>query len=287
MSRSEGNPKTEKKLLENPFVGSLVVPIAIVLVGALIIFGVTTMLSTDRSYKDLVREMQSKTFGNRWIAAYELSKLIATSSVPAEELPWLVTQLSSVYNESPDPRTREFLIVALGALKHPMVVPTLEKGLSDEAPLVRFHALVSIGNLQAPSLVNWELVKPFLDAEDHGLRHAALLALAHHRVDGAEEILERKLDDDVAGVRYAAALALIGYKNEKAVPQLTDILLNQGGVDTALDEEQLIQLQINILEHIEREQWKLLSGVLSEVLSLKANPRLTTKTQEVLNLLKN
>ena len=33
--------KIDKKLLENPFVGSLVVPIAIVLVGALVIFGVT------------------------------------------------------------------------------------------------------------------------------------------------------------------------------------------------------------------------------------------------------
>ena len=32
--------KIDKKLLENPFVGSLVVPIAIVLVGALVIFGV-------------------------------------------------------------------------------------------------------------------------------------------------------------------------------------------------------------------------------------------------------
>ena len=41
-------PQTQKKILENPFVGSLVVPIAIVLVGALIIFGVTKMLSSER-----------------------------------------------------------------------------------------------------------------------------------------------------------------------------------------------------------------------------------------------
>ena len=60
MANSEEEPKKlvlkgNKKLLENPFVGSLVVPIAIVLVGALIIFGVTKMLSTESSYKIFMR----------------------------------------------------------------------------------------------------------------------------------------------------------------------------------------------------------------------------------------
>jgi Sec-independent protein translocase protein TatA len=82
------------------------VPIAIVLVGALIIFGITKMLSTERSYKDLVQEMQSKTFGNRWIAAYELSKQIISEQIPEEEKPWLVENLADIYKNTPDPRTK-------------------------------------------------------------------------------------------------------------------------------------------------------------------------------------
>jgi len=58
MSDNGKNPsKIDKKILDNPFLGSLVVPVAIVLVGALIIFGVTKMISTDHSYKDLVNEI--------------------------------------------------------------------------------------------------------------------------------------------------------------------------------------------------------------------------------------
>jgi hypothetical protein len=55
----------------------IAVPIAIVLVGALIIFGVTKMLSSGKNHRDLIDEMNSKTFGNRWVAAYELSKFLA------------------------------------------------------------------------------------------------------------------------------------------------------------------------------------------------------------------
>jgi hypothetical protein len=56
--------RAPKKILENPFIGSITVPIAIVLVGALVIFGINKMLTTERTYKDLVGELNSKTFGS-------------------------------------------------------------------------------------------------------------------------------------------------------------------------------------------------------------------------------
>ena len=136
-----------KKLLENPIVGSLVVPIAIVLVGALIIFGVTKMLSTDRSYKDLVRELHSKTFGNRWIAAYELSKQISAKNIPNEEVPWLISNLSEIYDQAVDPRTRDFIVVALGSLKTELALPIIQKALNDKDPKVQFSGVVAIGNM--------------------------------------------------------------------------------------------------------------------------------------------
>ena len=53
---SENTPKVFKKGYGSNFV----IPFAIVLIGSLIIFGVTKMLQTDRGYKDLVRELHSK-----------------------------------------------------------------------------------------------------------------------------------------------------------------------------------------------------------------------------------
>lgn len=159
MNKPEQSPSREtRKILESPVLGSLVVPIAIIVVGALIIFGVTKMLSTDRSYKDLVNELHSKTFGNRWIAAYELSKQISTKRIPVEDVPWLVSNLSDVYSEAVDPRTRDFIIVALGALKSELALPLILKGLEDKDPNVKFHSMVALGNMPENFQIDWERV---------------------------------------------------------------------------------------------------------------------------------
>lgn len=287
MASYEGNPKTEKRLLDNPVVGSLVVPIAIVLVGALIVIGVTRMLSTDRSYKDLVREMQSKTFGNRWIAAYELSKVINSSAIPEDELPWFVGEMTELYRSSTDPRTREFIVVALGALKEEAAVPALMDALSDEAGDVKFHALYALGNLPAGLQVDWTRVQAFLDHEDFALRHAALLVLAQHRVEGMQPVFEGHLNDSAMSVRYAAAMALIPHQSEQARPLLEKVLLAESGTPLLLDDAKLIELQVNIASLIGQEGWLDFADVLNEVAQLNRNPRLTAKAREVLNVLKN
>ena len=82
---SEASGGSEKILEKSPLNG-IAIPVAIVLVGVLIVFGVTKMLSTERTHRDLIREMHSKTFGNRWVAAYELSKLFAAKAIDIEVL---------------------------------------------------------------------------------------------------------------------------------------------------------------------------------------------------------
>src|SRR5680860_68395 len=99
-----------KKILESSPLSGIAVPIAIVLVGAAIIFGVTKMLSTGKNHRDLVEEMNSKTFGNRWVAAYELSKFLAAQKIPAEDMPWVIENLSHVYKTSVYSRTRNFIV---------------------------------------------------------------------------------------------------------------------------------------------------------------------------------
>lgn len=107
----------QKKMLESSPFSGIAVPIAIVLVGGLIIFGVTKMLSSGKNHRDLIDEMNSKTFGNRWVAAYELSKFLASSKIPKEDMPWVIENLSKVYRETVDSRTRNFVVLALGSLK--------------------------------------------------------------------------------------------------------------------------------------------------------------------------
>jgi HEAT repeat protein len=277
--------KGDKKLLENPFLGSLVVPIAIVLVGALIIFGVTKMLSTETSYKDHVRELQSKAFGNKWIAAFELSKKIASSQIPEEDIPWLVENLSDVYKGSPDPRTRDFVVVALGALENKQASETLTLALRDISPDVKFHALVAIGNLKDTSAVDWTLLAPFFTDQDHALRQAVVLAVGTHAVKELEPNIVGSLKDESVAVRYAAATALVYFKNEAAITMITDILTNSHS--RGFDVNQVTSLKLNVLSAIEKVKWFRLKEVVQDVVKGDNNPKVTTKAQQVLISLKN
>lgn len=277
--------KGDKKLLENPFLGSLIVPIAIVLVGALIIFGVTKMLSVETSYKDHVRELQSKTFGNKWIAAFELSKKINSSQIPSEDIPWLVENLTNVYKGSPDPRTRDFVVVALGALKSNQAVPTLTLALKDKSSDVKFHALVAIGNLEDSSTVEWNKLRPFFKDEDHALRQAVVLSAGTHKVKELEADVVGSLRDESVAVRYSAATALIYYKNEAALNMISDILFNSD--QKGFDVNQVGNLKLNVLSAIEKVKWQRLNEVVQDVVKRDNNLKVTTKAQQVLNVLKN
>ncbi len=283
------NSPSEKKLLENPILGSLVVPIAIVLVGALIIFGVTKMLSTDRGYKDLVRELQSKTFGNRWIAAYELSKVISTSSVPSEDIPWLVENLADVYKNGVDPRTRDFVIVAMGALRTEATRPYLVAALDDEDKNVKFHALVAIGNLPKEIALDWARVEKELKSEDHALKQAAVLALATHKVESAQEPIAALINSDLVGVKYAAATALIKYRDERALPVLREVLSMK--VDPTRENSfnvgEVEGLKFNILHALEQESWDVLLPEIEAVAKNESSSRIQSKALDVLNRLKN
>lgn len=128
---------SDKKILDKSPLSGIAVPIAILLIGAFIIFGVTKMLSSGKNHRDLVEELNSKTFGNRWVAAYELSKYLASSRIPPQDIPWVAENLIQVYEKSEDARTRNFIVLALGTLKHPAIFPTLNKAVDDTDPQVR------------------------------------------------------------------------------------------------------------------------------------------------------
>ncbi|MCO4792974.1 MAG: HEAT repeat domain-containing protein [Bacteriovoracaceae bacterium] len=281
-----------RKLLENPIVGSLTVPIAIVLIGALIIFGVTKMLSTDRSYRDLVNELHSKTFGNRWIAAYELSKQISAKNIPSEEVPWLITNLSEVYNDAVDPRTRDFIIVALGTLRNEQTLPLILKGLSDKDPNVQFHSMVAIGNMPLDFKIDWgPILKTMRETSDEGLRQAAILAVATHKLEEGKKDLVGFLSSASLSIRYAAALGLINFKEESSIAVLEEILklapASGKAVTGKLDVNQTMGLQLNIISALQKNKWTKLNVALGNLVKNSHNKKVVVKAQETLNLLKN
>lgn len=284
----ESNPgQPSKKLLENPVIGSLVVPIAIVLVGALIIFGVTRMISTDQSYKDLVREMQSKKFGNRWVAAYELSKLISTKSIPEEDVPWLIGELQSLYSTSEDPRAKEFLIVAAGAMRREESLPMLSVGLQEQDAKILFHSIVALGNMPKGTVFDWSKVSAFLDGQDQTLQVAAMLTLATHRVPQADNKIMVFLSSTDKSLKYSAAIALIHYRNPASLAVLNEIVaLKNEDAASGFNINQIKQLKLNIINAMDREMWPELRSTITKIADEESDKEVVTKARNVLNKLK-
>ncbi len=284
---------SNKKILENPFVGSLVVPIAIVLIGALVIFGITKMLNSERSYRDLVQELQSKTFGNKWIAAYELSKKIATSQIPAEDIPYVVKVLSETYIESTqDPRTRDFIIVALGVLKSDLGLPVIYQALNDNDANVRYHALVSLANFPKDNNIDWSLVHPFLRHDDPGIRQVAVLALATHKVSDYQLEIQSMLSDQNNLVKYSAAMGLINFQNPEAREILLEIItLKEPEIKTktnaqGLDSQQVANLKIGVIAALQSSGWSIINEELAKVAESESNQQVALRMKEALNKLK-
>jgi HEAT repeat protein len=291
MSNENQRPEiSNKKILESSPLSGISVPLAIVLVGGLIIFGVTKMLSTGKDHRDLIQEMNSKTFGNRWVAAYELSKFLASSKIPPSDMPWVIENLSKVYFESVDGRTRNFVVLALGTLKDPQILQVLNKALEDQDPQVKFNAVVSIGNMASSDKIDWPKIESLINQEtDTGLRQVALLAYASHRQPGAEQHAIKLLEVSDVVLRYAAATVLIHFKNQATLPILNEILSLKYDVaqEGKLNGSQVENLKLNVLENMEKTNWKEVAGLVEKTLQNDPNIRVQTKAKQVLKVLKN
>lgn len=280
----------QKKILESSPFSGIAVPIAIVLVGALIIFGVTKMLSSGKNHRDLVDELNSKTFGNRWVAAYELSKFLAGQKIPAEDMPWVIENLSKVYYESVDARTRNFVVMALGSLNNPLSLPVLNKALTDSDHQVKFNAVVSLGNMDQGSAINWENVEAlFAQNNDLGLKQAALLTTAAHHNEKAIPYARSLVQSNERTLRYAAAIVLAYSKQHEALAVLAEILNLRYDIVAPgeLNGAQVESLKVNALEAIEKSQWLEALDLVKKTEENDTNVRVSTKAKQILNVLKN
>ena len=280
MASDQGSTGGKKQLEAG---GGWVLPVVIIAVAATLIYGVTKMLSTGRSHRDLVQEMHSKRFGNRWVAAFELSKLVAGGSIAPTEIPWLVDNLTTVYRETTDQRTRNFIIIALGALKHSRALPLLEQAVGDSDHHIAFNAIVAVGNLPQGMEINWDLLLAQVNSPDEAIRHAAILALASKQVERAPAVIVPRLQDQAISVRYAAALALIQYRSPAAVGTIREILRQESHPQFAADKWQ--QLRLNVISAIGRAGWKLFGPQLQAIVGQTSDLRVETTAREVLNLL--
>ena len=284
--------KKEKKALDNPFLGGMVVPLAVVLVGALLIFGVSKLLTPERNHIELVRELKAKTFGNRWIAAYELSKLIATSKIPESEQAELIEDLTELYDSSRDPRTKKFLVMAVNALKDPKKLELISKATQDPDRDIKFHAIVALANSDkslSPDLTPLKKIVENPTAQDPGMLQASILGLAHHVTPEADSMIRKLLGHSNFKVQMAAASGLINYKDEAAVEKVSQILLSgpEYFQNYGVTKDEAAAVKVNMIETIGKMNWTRLKNTIEKVRQNTDDIKVAGKAAEILEKFKN
>ena len=107
-----------------------------------------------------------------------------------------------------------------------------------------------------------------------------------------KSLIREVLKDQSSLVKYSAATALIGFKDEAAIPILKEILLAQipcnkeRVVPPALDAQQITDLKLSVLGTLQKNDWKILNDIILEVANNDQNNSVATKAKELLNILK-
>jgi HEAT repeat protein len=209
------------------------------------------------------------------------------------EYPWLIANLSEAYKESIDPRTRGFIIAALGSLKNTAATPAILIALKDSNAEVKFHALVALSNMPKGIALDWSLVTEFILSDDELLKQAAILTLATHHVKEAQPLIRSVLQSPVPLLKYSAANALINFQDEAAIPTIKEILSltypakTERVLPPALDLQQIADLKLSVLLTLQKNNWNKLNDTILELAQKDQNAAIALKAKEVLNTLKN
>jgi HEAT repeat protein len=227
-------------------------PLLIVLVcaGIYALFGLVVL--DEKSPSDFLREIRTGSAGERWQAAFELSRWFA-SSPEATKDPAFARDLVELFRSSrhEDPRVRRYLALALGRLGDARGVEPLVEALEDEDGETRLYAAWSLGALKDPAAIPGLVAS--LGSDDPGMVKMTAYALGAIGDPAAAPALAPLLGNPAAEVRWNAALALAQIGDAAGLSVLLDMTDADalGRVD-GITERQKIDATTNALRALHR-----------------------------------
>jgi HEAT repeat protein len=151
-----------------------------------------------------MQDIKTAEGNRRWQAAYELSRLLDSGELQAQE--GTAAQVLSVFESAGgsqnDPRVRRYLALTLGRLKTVAAVPALSEALKDEDSETRIYAALSLGRIGDRGATK-ALVGALSD-EDPAVRKSAAYALGALADPAAADGLREALHDEQVDVTWNA-----------------------------------------------------------------------------------
>ena len=261
----QGNKLKEESppVIKTALISSIVMPAVLALVGGLVVYFISQILTDKRDHRYLMREVRTRTFGNRWISAYELSKYLLNNRIPESERPWVMENLIEIYTKAKkgsDLRLQKFSLVALGTFKEATIVSTVSDAVFSNKPELMFHGLRILGNMTPGITFSWQkFLSNIHTLKDPGLVQLAIFTLVHHRVAGRSAAFLKLLKHKKRAVAYAASVGLIEFKAPEAVPLLREILNWEISKNMQNQKEQRLRKnwQLNLTRALRRSPWSL------------------------------
>ena len=200
---ADANPRIATRLFILPaIIGSVVV----LLLAVWFLFGALTREA--RSIDSYLEDIKTAEGNRRWQAAYELSRLLDSGELKAQEE--TAAQALAVFEKArgsdEDPRVRRYLALTLGRLKIPTAVPALSQALEDADAETRIYSALSLARI-ADRRATTALVAALSDA-DPGVRKSAAYALGALADPASADGLREALHDEQIDVTWNAAVAL-------------------------------------------------------------------------------
>ena len=264
----------------------------VLLLAFSLIYGLGQIVFEKKSHRSLVNELQSKTFGNRWVAAFELSKVLASNTVSQEELVWVTENLIQIYNAGADLRTKEFIVVALGAISNDKSLDFLSEATSSNEGNIAFNAIGALAKMDLTpdlKLKIAERLKEHLKSTDLGLIQVSLLFLTHNPVKELGIEFDSLIKNDNLLVALTTKIAASRFGHAEKLSYLKEILnlKYDESIASLLSVEQIFGLKYNALLVIEKENIKELAPFLLEAEKVEPDLKIVSKLKDVLIQLKN
>lgn len=200
-------PQTEKSFFKIIVHSFFIVPFLIAVFGALLFAGIYLLTREQSSVYDYLEDVKTGGATKRWQGAFELSRILVNPKlIPQEER--FVQELIHAFEESrhDDPRTRQYIALAMGRTGKAEFVRPITSSLSSESEITLPALIYALGMLGQQESA--ESLYPFIRHQNSRIRSIAVAALGTIAHPGSRGVLTELLNDPEPNVQWGAAVSL-------------------------------------------------------------------------------
>ena len=229
----EAEPELDEWWSWGNFARLFIFPLIIVVVSVSIYGVFQMMLREQTSINEYITQMQTGPENERWRAAYSLAQSVRRQEAQKKLTRSSVNSIIDLYQNSEQPRMRQYLALVLAEVPIQESVEALSSGIQSSKPGVKVNSTLALGKLyekvsDGPLKERLQSTAPriatLLDDDSMEVRRMATFVLGSLNNESVIDDLKKTLNDSAREVRWNGAIALGRLGNDSGRDILLDVL---------------------------------------------------------------